>query len=172
MTISETTSSSPKSGNETVSPKWDLRFLELAYLVSTWSKDPSTRCGAVIVRPDRTVCSVGYNGFPRNLPDDPVQLQSRDAKYSQIIHAEVNALVHAREPVTGYALYTWPFLSCDRCTVQMLQAGISRFVAPFKYADDSLRRWHDSLCLSRKYIETAGATFREYPVCELPFFTR
>jgi hypothetical protein len=29
--------------------KWDLRFLELAELVASWSKDPSTKVGAVIV---------------------------------------------------------------------------------------------------------------------------
>lgn len=34
--------------------KWDQRFLELAKVVSTWSKDPSTKTGAVIVRPDKT----------------------------------------------------------------------------------------------------------------------
>ena len=37
--------------------KWDLRFIELAKLVSTWSKDPSTKVGSVIVRPNKTVAS-------------------------------------------------------------------------------------------------------------------
>lgn len=27
--------------------KWDIRFLAMAKLVSTWSKDPSTKAGAV-----------------------------------------------------------------------------------------------------------------------------
>lgn len=45
--------------------KWDERFIELARLVATWSKDPSTKVGAVIVRPYRTVASVGFNGFAR-----------------------------------------------------------------------------------------------------------
>jgi deoxycytidylate deaminase len=36
-----------------------------------WSKDPSTKVGAVIVRPDLTVASIGYNGFPRGMSDDP-----------------------------------------------------------------------------------------------------
>lgn len=29
--------------------KWNRRFVELAKNVSTWSKDPSTKVGAVIV---------------------------------------------------------------------------------------------------------------------------
>jgi dCMP deaminase len=43
---------------------WDLRFLTLAKTVSTWSKDPSTKVGAVIVDKNRRVVSLGYNGFP------------------------------------------------------------------------------------------------------------
>jgi deoxycytidylate deaminase len=31
--------------------KWDIRYLELAKHGSSWSKDPSTQTGAVIVRP-------------------------------------------------------------------------------------------------------------------------
>ena len=33
------------------SEKWDDRFLELSGLIGSWSKDPSTKVGAVIVRP-------------------------------------------------------------------------------------------------------------------------
>jgi deoxycytidylate deaminase len=39
--------------------KWDQRFMDLAAHVSTWSKDPSTKVGSVIVRLDRTVVSRG-----------------------------------------------------------------------------------------------------------------
>jgi deoxycytidylate deaminase len=45
--------------------KWDLRFLELAKLVASWSKDPSTQTGAVFVGRDNGIISVGYNGFPQ-----------------------------------------------------------------------------------------------------------
>jgi dCMP deaminase len=49
--------------------KWDIRFIELAKHVSTWSKDPSTKVGAIIATEDRRVLSMGYNGFPRGCPD-------------------------------------------------------------------------------------------------------
>ena len=50
--------------------KWDMRFLQLAKLVASWSKDPSTKCGAVIVEPDtHKVYGLGYNGFPSAMPD-------------------------------------------------------------------------------------------------------
>ncbi len=32
-----------------LSEKWDRRFIELAQHIATWSKDPSSRVGAVIV---------------------------------------------------------------------------------------------------------------------------
>jgi len=43
--------------------KWALRFLGLASYISKWSKDPSTKVGAVIAQGNRIV-SLGYNGFP------------------------------------------------------------------------------------------------------------
>lgn len=45
--------------------KWNMRFLEMAKMVGSWSKDPSTQVGAVIVDDDRRVISLGYNGFPK-----------------------------------------------------------------------------------------------------------
>ena len=51
-----------------LSNKWDIRFLEMAKLVASWSKDPSTQVGAIAVR-NRTVIAQGYNGFPRGVDD-------------------------------------------------------------------------------------------------------
>jgi len=34
--------------------KWDKRFLDLAEFVALWSKDPSTKCGSVIVDDNKT----------------------------------------------------------------------------------------------------------------------
>ena len=35
--------------------KWNKRYLDMAKLVSSWSKDPSTQCGAVIVNADNEI---------------------------------------------------------------------------------------------------------------------
>jgi dCMP deaminase len=129
---------------------WDEFYLGLAKYMSTRSKDPSTKVGAVIVRWDKSVCSVGYNGFPQTMPDEPELYANRDEKYSRIIHAEINALNFAREVVKGYTLYTYPFMSCDRCFVQMAQAGIYRFVSP-KPTEDQLTRWGPAFDRVRKY---------------------
>jgi dCMP deaminase len=140
--------------------KWDNRFLELAKLVASWSKDPSTQTGAVIVRPDRTVISLGFNGFPKGMIDDPEQYANREQKYSKIVHCEMNALIHAREFIEGCTLYTWPFASCDRCVVHMIQAGINRFVFP-KLPKELEERWKTSVEKTKQYINEAGKYYIE-----------
>jgi dCMP deaminase len=77
--------------------KWDKNFLELAKTVSTFSKDPSTQVGAVIVDDDKRVISIGYNGFPKGVRDDH-RLDNRELKYEMIVHAEANALLFANVP--------------------------------------------------------------------------
>lgn len=111
--------------------RWDRRFLGVAEHVSQWSKDPSTRCGAVVVRPDRTIASLGYNGFPRGCSDEPELYRDRDLKYDRVVHAELNAILSAREPLRGYILYSWPpgqGPTCARCAAAVIQAGIARVV--------------------------------------------
>jgi len=141
--------------------KWDRRYLELASLVASWSKDPSTKAGAVIIRPDRTVVSVGFNGFPKNMPDNPEWYANREEKYSRVVHCEINAMIHSYENLKGYTLYTYPFAPCDRCVVQMLQAGIVRFVFPEPSAD-ALTRWAEAFVKTKKYITESGAEWEEF----------
>ena len=139
--------------------KWDKRFLELCDFISLWSKDPSTKTGAVIVRPDRTVASLGYNGFPQGMPDSQENYDNREEKYSRIIHCEMNALLHTREPVIGYTLYTTG-CSCDRCFVHMLQAGIKRFA--FYHRPSMDERWAAAFSRVKKYAHESGVELVEY----------
>jgi len=144
--------------------KHDIYFLRLAKLVSERSKDPSTKTGAVLVAPTGEVISTGFNGFPRGMPDLPEHYANREEKYSRIIHCEMNALIFARRDLTGATLYTWPFMSCDRCAVHMLQAGIRRFVAPV--SDNP--RWQDAFARVRKYLAECQAELVEVELSALP----
>ena len=49
---------------------WDELFIEMAFLVSEKSKDPSTKVGCVLVSKDNTVLSTGNNGFPRGVKEE------------------------------------------------------------------------------------------------------
>lgn len=109
--------------------KWDLRFLRLAKEVSTWSKDPSTKVGAVLVRPNKTIASIGFNGLPQDMPDSAEILENVEERHACTIHAEMNAVLFAHEPVDGYTLYNYPVLPCDRCAVILIQKRIKRVVA-------------------------------------------
>lgn len=144
---------------------WDNRFLKLAELISTWSKDPSTKVGAVIVRPDKSIASTGFNGFPQGMSDAESLYNDRETKYSRVIHGEMNALLFAKEPIKGYTLYTWPFLSCDRCAVVMIQAGIKRVVAPMP-TPEILARWRDALERTRSYFKEANVEVVEVELSE------
>lgn len=86
--------------------KWDARFLELAEHVAALSKGPRKRIGAVIVRPDKSIASLGYNGPPRGFDDEAFLRMTRDEQHSVVIHAEDNALrqTHDAESVAGYTL--------------------------------------------------------------------
>jgi dCMP deaminase len=142
--------------------KWHLRFLGLARLVSTWSRDPSTQTGAAIVDGQKRILSVGFNGFPQPMPDRPEHYLDRQEKYSRIVHAEVNALLFAGRLPPGSVLYTWPFMSCDRCVVQMLQGGIRTFVAP-EATSEQLERWGSAFERARQYIAECDGRLIELP---------
>jgi len=130
--------------------EWDFRFLELAASISKWSKDPSTKVGAVISDENNRVVSVGYNGFPKEIRDDS-RLHDREMKYQIVVHAEINALLFAERSVKGCTLYTWPFMPCSRCASAIIQAGISRVVS----VENKEPRWADSFRLAHDMFTEA-----------------
>ncbi|CAB5220194.1 ComEB Deoxycytidylate deaminase [uncultured Caudovirales phage] len=133
--------------------KWDFRFLQLAQNIAVWSKDPSTQVGAVIVRPDRTIASLGFNGFARGVDDSEERLAERNIKYLLTVHAEENAILSAHERLSGYWLYT-SHHPCDRCASRIVQAGIGRVVC--MTTKDYLSRWEESVRNSRVILGEAG----------------
>jgi dCMP deaminase len=135
---------------------WDARFLELARLVSTWSKDPSTQVGAVITR-GKFVVSLGFNGHPKGVADLPERLENREVKYRTIIHAEINAILTAKTDLDGCTIYLWPFMPCSQCGAAIVQSGIRRVVAP--KADND--RWAESFRFTTEMFREAGVELVE-----------
>ena len=137
---------------------WDQRFLSMADLVSGWSKDPSTKVGAVIVTPENVVVSIGYNGFAQAMPDVKSHYANREEKYSRIVHSETTAIVLARKDVRDHTIYvTLP--PCDRCAVTIIQAGIMRVVCAEATDDGVKERWQTLFDKSAKYFEESGVKF-------------
>ena len=126
-----------------MSKKWDARYIDLAQKVSTWSKDPSTQCGAVLIGDSGQVLTQGYNGFPRDMNDDPKLYNDRNTKYARIVHAEMNAIYNASR--SGVSLkdstaYVHGLPCCGECAKALIQVGVKRVV--MIKAKNS--RWNDS----------------------------
>lgn len=136
-----------------MSTKWDDRFMEMATLVATWSKDPSTQVGAVLTR-DNRVISLGYNGFPPGVDDDPSLYAQREEKYPRTVHAELAALTNVN--AFGSTLYV-THCPCATCMGAILAAGVSRLVA-FYPSPEMLARW-PSMRISQEMAEQAGLVF-------------
>lgn len=139
--------------------KWDQRFLDIAHAVAGWSKDPSTRVGAVVVRPDRTIASMGYNGFPRGASDDANIYASRPLKLLRTVHAELNAILSASSNLAGCTIYVTPLCPCSTCAAAIIQSGISRVV----YRMGDLRaEWAESFQVANDLFAEAHVSTARY----------
>ena len=141
--------------------KWDERFLELAKQIASWSKDPSTQVGCVVVGPDREIRSTGFNGLPRGIEDSEDRLNNREIKYPMICHAEENAIMLAArigislKDCTAYV--TWP--PCTRCARSLIQAGVSEIIYP--KGIDIPDRWIQDFDLSLKMFKEAAVKTKQ-----------
>lgn len=129
---------------------WDELFMGIAEKASTRSKDPSTRHGSCIVRNNK-VLSVGYNGLPKGFNDDgyyildhydiPPSLIPKDGlvfdywdkenKYPYVVHSEENAIVNAKQDLTGATLYLFSekgYYPCSLCARMISQSDIVEVV--------------------------------------------
>jgi dCMP deaminase len=109
--------------------KWHLRYLAAACHVSSWSKDPSTKVGAVITDKRGRIIALGFNGFPEKVEDAQHKYADRGIKYEMTVHAEVNALIIAGPSAAGGTIYVYGLPICPRCAGALIQAGIARAVA-------------------------------------------
>lgn len=110
--------------------KWDVRFMRIALLeVANWSKDPAKKVGCVIVSPDKTLWTSGYNGFPWGIADTPERLCDTELKNRLMRHAERNAINNAKWDLRGWTLYVTQ-APCEDCALEIVNAGIVRVVRP------------------------------------------
>ena len=135
--------------------KWKKRFLKLSKEISTWSKDPSTKVGALIISEDRNIISTGYNGFPRGIEDTEERLNNRELKYKFILHAEMNCILNALyngRSVTDRILFVHGLPPCSECTKSIIQSGIKKVITDSKATDN----WKESLKLSLEMLKEAN----------------
>ena len=140
--------------------KWDLRFLNLARHISSWSKDRSTNCGTIVVDKKNRVVGMGYNGLPTGIFDSEERLNNRELKYNLTVHSEMNAIAFANKSVENCTLYVWPMGPCVRCATMIIQVGIIKVIAP-KLSIELEKRWGESMILTREIFKEVGIEFIE-----------
>lgn len=146
-----------------ITDDWHDRFLALAFHIAGWSKDPSTKVGAVIVDPEsRAILTTGYNGLPRGVEDSSERLHDRAFKLHATAHAEANAIFHAARlgiPLMNAVLYS-TFPPCATCATSIIQVGISGVVVPRLMWPE---RWRESFAAGRDLLLEVGLVYVQRP---------
>ena len=117
---------------------WQSRYLSLAKEVSTWSKDPSRKIGAVAVGSKGQILAQGYNGFPRGILDSADRYNDRSTKYRLVVHAEMNVIYNATfngVSLDGASLYVYGLPICSECAKGIIQVGIKNVTV---FTDDAV----------------------------------
>ena len=139
------------------STKWHLNFLDLAKHISTWSKDPSTKIGAIAVGSSRQILATGYNGFPRDIEDSQERLENRPLKYVYTVHGEMNCIYNAT--LNGVSLnqadmYVYGLPVCAECAKGIIQVGIKRVF--MCYPENIPDKWKESGLMTKSMFDEAG----------------
>jgi len=137
---------------------WEEYFMTLALVASLKSKDKSTQVGAVIVdNKKRKVVSSGYNGFPRYVDDEKIP-QTRPEKYKYVVHAELNAILHAERNLDNCTLYVTVF-PCSECMKAVIQSGMKQVVYLNELAGED---WQEFIKATMTLADLAGVEVRKF----------
>ncbi len=141
--------------------KWDQRGLEMARMVSAWSKDPSTKVGSALFNVNNTVAGVGYNGLPRGVEDTDERLTNRDLKYPMTIHAEENVMYNSTKSPIGFMRLYVTMHPCAPCAGKIIQWGaITEIICPTFIPDDKPADWVSSCALAGEMFREVGIEVR------------
>ena len=136
--------------------------MDLAKLVASWSKDRSTKVGAVIVDQRNVILAIGWNGFPRHVDDDVEERHERPIKYKWTEHAERNAVYNAASKgieVFNATIYI-PWYPCADCARAIIQSGIFEVVVIEPDWDDE--RWGDDFKMVKEMFDEVQLSVRFY----------
>jgi dCMP deaminase len=134
-------------------------FIKLCGNIAEWSRDRSSKVGAIAVGPDDEIRSVGYNGFPRGIDDDVEERYERPIKYLFTEHAERNCIYNAARvgiPLKGCTMYLQWF-PCANCARAIIQSGIVATKPDLLH-----ERWGDDFKVAKQMFEEAGTKITYY----------
>jgi dCMP deaminase len=140
--------------------EWHEYFFNFARDASLKSKDPNKKVGCVIVDQNKRIISTGYNGFPQPCKEYYLSWAKPD-KYGCVIHAELNALLYAKQSLENCNLYTTD-APCENCLKHIIQSGIKQVL--YKSADIVRKKIKSEDFLTiRRLIKSSDITVVQYP---------
>lgn len=112
---------------DVLNKKWLQRHFSLTKEIASWSKDPDTQVGALIVKNTGEPVSWGYNGIPMAVNDHPTRL-IRPTKYHFMAHAERNAMdLSSRNNFVDCTLFC-THSPCSGCATSIVNRRMSNVV--------------------------------------------
>jgi dCMP deaminase len=139
--------------------EWGNRYISLAKEISTWSKDPSRKIGAVAVGDKGQILAQGYNGFPRGILDSADRYNDRPTKYKYVVHAEMNVIYNATfngVSLNSSRLFVYGLPVCSECAKGIIQVGIQSVTV---FSEDEVPEiWTDSWKTTQTMFEEAGVS--------------
>lgn len=143
--------------------KWTLRYMNLAKEVASWSLDPSTKVGAVVIGQHGQIVSQGFNGFPRKVKDTHERLNNREEKYKYVVHAEMNCIYnacHNGSSLKDTTLYVYGLPVCSECAKGVSQVGISKVI--MQHPREIPDHWQEKMLITKTIFKEAGVRYLQY----------
>jgi len=110
-----------------------IKYYKLTkYMANLFSKDPSTKVGALFMYPETLqILTMGYNGMPRGIDETQGHRWERPLKYKMTEHAERNAIYNAARSGTSLkdSICVVSMFPCTDCTRGIIQSGCRMVVA-------------------------------------------
>lgn len=145
--------------------KWDKRFMEMAFLVSTWSScfQDNRQVGAIITR-NKRILTTGYNGASSGIKSckergvcmrKEIGIPSGTRhELCYAVHAEQNAIIQAAKIGVSVeeAIMYCTHQPCTICAKMIINSGIKRVVYREGYPDE----------FSRQLFQEAGVEIEKY----------
>lgn len=141
-----------------------IKYYKLTeYMANLFSKDPSTKVGALFMYPGTMqILSMGYNGMPRNIDETIAERWERPLKYMMTEHAERNAIYNAAQSGTALrdSICVATMCPCCDCARGIIQSGckmvITRDIFELQRKNpDVASRWKEGWNISLLMIQEA-----------------
>lgn len=137
--------------------------MKLAWEAATYSEDPSTQLGSVVIPRLSDIMIAGYNHLTRNVPAEV--WQDRPQKLRRVLHAEEHSIIRCASlgAITRGGTLVCPWACCIRCASFIVASGISTVVVDPECMTKSPERWLGEIKQAWAYLIDCDVEIIELP---------